>query len=433
MLCGMRPTDAHRVLEQEGEILGYFEAAGMDDNQAAPGVLRYSPEDGTTVRLIAAPPGWPTTLGGRGELVVHGVTSEGHPFTLLDARVSSLALGDRPTRLRAATLALGAHFDAETTWSSASYGTAHLHEWVGEAGLSITDWQTNERGQTQRFAHEWTPPPSYVVELEDARLTIGPAMSTEAAHAAEQHVRTDTRLRVRPARPMTVGALERRFARPLLAFSVLAADRPDAITYEAVSDADRRERAVILRAGRMVTPRPWQPDSRFLFRAEQIADIAETYTRWIALWDEAGPEIATFVDTVNDGSTYSRARLLASVVTLEAYWRTRLHRPTSPGQKRQRLSLTKKLKALRDHSGVDPARIGGTNKDLKLLVAGRNLYAHLSQTLVELCDEEIDDGLVDNCRRATALIQACLLHDLGVPPERINEMFAKHLASWPLD
>jgi len=30
-------------------------------------------------------------------------------------------------------------------------------------------------------------------------------------------------------------------------------------------------------------------------------------------------------------------------------------------------------------------------------------------------------------------MQACLLHDLGVLPKRINEMFAEHLASWPLD
>ncbi len=429
----MRPTGAHRLLEQDGEILGYFALAGMDDEQAAPGVMRYSPEDGATVRLIDAPPGWPTALGQRGELVVHGMSSEGHPFTLLDARVSSLALGDRARRLRGATLALGAHLDAETTWSSAAYGTTHLHEWVGDSGLRIIDRQTDERGQTQHFAHEWTRPPSHVIELEDARLTIGPAMSTEAARSAEQRVRTDTYLGVKPAEPMTVGALERRFARPLLAFSVLAADRPAAITHEAVSDADRRERVVILRAGQMVQPRPWQPDTRFLFRAEQIADVAETYARWVALWEEAGPEIATFVDTVNEGSTYSRARLLASVVALEAYWRTRLRRKTSPGQKPQRLNLTEKLKALRDHSGVDPGRIGCTNMKLKLLVAARNLYAHLDQAVVHLSDEEIDDGLVDNCRRATALMQAALLRDLGVLPECIDEMFAEHLASWPLN
>ena len=102
------------------------------------------------------------------------------------------------------------------------------------------------------------------------------------------------------------------------------------------------------------------------------------------------------------------------------------------GQKKRSLDLTAKLKALREHSGIDPAQIGATNKNLKLLVAARNLYAHLNQTTVQLADDEIDDALLSNCRRATALMQACLLRDLGIGSEQINEMFAEHHRSWPL-
>jgi hypothetical protein len=36
----MRPSGAQRILEQKGEILGYFAVAGMDPEQSAPGVLR---------------------------------------------------------------------------------------------------------------------------------------------------------------------------------------------------------------------------------------------------------------------------------------------------------------------------------------------------------------------------------------------------------
>lgn len=132
-------------------------------------------------------------------------------------------------------------------------------------------------------------------------------------------VRTGTQLAARPAVPTTLGALERRFSRSFLAFAVVATGRPDATTMEAVSDAERGERAVILRMGRSVIPREWRPDGRFLFRAEQISDVAETYGRWIVLWQEAAPEIATFVDAVTEGSTYSRARLLASAVALEGH------------------------------------------------------------------------------------------------------------------
>lgn len=48
--------------------------------------------------------------------------------------------------------------------------------------------------------------------------------------------------------------------------------------------------------------------------------------------------------------------------------------------------------------------------------------------MVALSYEEIDDALLDNCPRATALLQSCLLRDLGVPSARIEKMFAKHLA-----
>jgi hypothetical protein len=429
ILSLVRSTGAQRILEEKGEITGYFELQGLKPDQAAPGILRYSAADGTTLRLVDAPAEWPTSLGHRGDLVVHGTTLDGgHPLTLLDAHVSSLAFGNRPTGVRAATLALGAHFDRETTWSCATYMTAHLHEWLGDSGLRH-DSELDERGQTQRLTYEWKPPPAYDVVLDDARVTIGPAMQSEWGRIADWCVRTGTQLAARPAVPKTLAALQRRFGRPLLAFAVLAADRPDAITMEAVSDAERGERAVILRMGHSVPPREWRPDGRFLFRAEQIKDVSEIYGRWIALWEEAAPEIATFVDAVTEGTTYSRARLLASVVALEGYWRTR--QPPTPCTGSQP-NLLEKLIALRAHTGVVAAQIGATDDNLKLLVAARNLYAHLDQHHVPLSDEQIDQALLPNCRRAAALMQACLLRDLGITPDRISDMFAEHHAAWPL-
>lgn len=382
----MRSTGAQRILEEKGEITGHFVLRDMD------------PELGTPRR----------------------------PLTLLDARVSSIALGDRVTALRGTTLALGAHLDGETTWSCATYTTAHLHEWLGDSGLRH-DTAFDDRGHTRHLTYEWEPPPSYFVELDDALVTIGPAMDSQYGRIADWCVRTGTQLAARPSVPTTLAVLERRFARPLLAFSVLAADRPDAITMETVSDAERRERAVVLRMGRSATAREWRPDGRFLFRAEQIKDVSDIYGRWLALWNLAAPEIATFVDAITEGNTYSRARLLASVVALEGYWRTR--KPPTAGDKPK---LLDKLIALRGHSGVAEQQIGATDDNLKLLVAARNLYAHLDQHHVSLSDEEIDDELLPNCRRATALMQACLLRDLGLAPKAISEMFAEHHAAWPL-
>ena len=428
----MKPTGAYRILVERGELLSWLALPDMAKEQAAPAVVRFSAADGVTALLLDAPDGWPTELGGRGELILYGVAVEGgQAFTILDARVSQLAHGKIARRLRATTLVLGAHVDLTTTWSSASYGTAHLHEWMGDTGLRITARDYDERGELRRFGHEWTPPAVHVVERERATLTFGPVMETEAAFSAEQRVITSTHLGVRPMEPLTIVEYEHAYARPLLAFSTFAADRPDAIIYESVSDKARRELAVILRAGRTIEPREWRPDNRFLFRADQIDDVAVLYSRWMKLWEDASAEIATFIDAISEGSTFSRARLLAGAAALEAYWRIRL-RFDEHGRRRRGASLVEKLKMLRAYAAIDPELIGATNANLKVIAAARNLYAHLDQTIVKLTADEIDDQLVENCRRASALLQACLLRDLDVEPARAQAMFEKHLANWPL-
>jgi hypothetical protein len=111
----VKPTGAHRILVEQGELLSWLVLPDMTEEQAAPAVVRFSPEEGVTALLLDAPEGWPTDLGYRGDLVVHGATVEGgHRFTILEARVDRLALGGKARRLHASTLALDAHLDRDT-------------------------------------------------------------------------------------------------------------------------------------------------------------------------------------------------------------------------------------------------------------------------------------------------------------------------------
>src|SRR5687768_1918658 len=48
----MRPTGAHRVLLERGELLSWLALPGMSDEQAAPAVERDSPDDGVPVQLV---------------------------------------------------------------------------------------------------------------------------------------------------------------------------------------------------------------------------------------------------------------------------------------------------------------------------------------------------------------------------------------------
>lgn len=84
----MKPTGAHRILVECGELLSWLALPDMAKEQAAPAVVRFSADDGVTAWLLDAPDGWPTELGARGELIVHGVAVDGGAaFTILDARV----------------------------------------------------------------------------------------------------------------------------------------------------------------------------------------------------------------------------------------------------------------------------------------------------------------------------------------------------------
>lgn len=123
-----------------------------------------------------------------------------------------------------------------------------------------------------------------------------------------------------------------------------------------------------------------------------------------------------FAQHVTDGLTYSPARFLTLHTAMEAYCRVRF------GKKNFRL--------MRDYADMDVATHGCDRAALRLIGVSCDYFSHLSTQPVSR--EEINDTLLDTTRRAHALMQACLLREMGFGPRQAERLLTRHHTSWPL-
>ena len=406
------------------QLLGRFWVAGASSDSAhqAAGVLNWSATDGVVVRLIGPLVGWPRDLAGA--LTVHGETVDGEKLSLIGCRIVSISLGGVATlTVSGTTLLLGDHATATTRWRTSVITTANLHEWSGETGLQVPDSDHAPTGHTTRVQMTWEVPDTRRVRLPTGELSLSPSMDTKWAIAPEWSIRTGTDVILKPKRPAKLDVLYRTGAAPLLSLIVVAGDRPDSITSEVVGDAKSRQRARVLRSGEVVSAREWRPDNAHLFTAAQLPDFATAVQRWFAISAATEPALGTFAEAINAGDTYSPGRFLQVVTALESYGRR---------WRKDKRILLKLLEGLRAYAGLPARSTGCTRRNLKLIVASRNFHAHLSQPNYGFSLEFVQLTTFESTRRASALMQACILRELGFSARATRKMLDEHYRNWPI-
>jgi ApeA N-terminal domain 1 len=398
---------------REGRALtGYFVPPGLEAE--VPGVMSWSVEDGARVELIGDTNGWPVM--GSPHFVVHGWLREGGEVSLLHAWVKTVAMTDQVTAVRSSTLALGEHVDRDTRWPRAIYSTANLSEWRRDTGLASSQPAPRTRPGHVRF--DWRPPERDEVEVPGARLTfLGRRDISEGAYSADWSISTWQDLVVNADQPLTLEEGWRRFASPLLNLRSFASDRPDGIVREILVDTERNRRIEVWRAGQTVRPRAWQPLG-YLFHADDLGDFAAATKAWWLLDEQLRPALGLFADHISHGQSYSPARFLALYTALEAYARAR-HRRNN-------------FRALRAYAGVPQKVTGCTDEALALIGASRRYFAHLGTGRGGPTIDDIEANLLLSTRRASALMQACLLRELGFSAAESEAMLNKHYGRWPL-
>jgi hypothetical protein len=397
----------------EGHVLtGYFVPRGLEAE--VPGVLSWSSEDGARLDLIGDTSSWPRM--GSKHFVVHGWLRDGGDVSLLHAWVKTVAMTDYVTALRSSTLALGEHVALDSLWTRAIYSTANLSEWRRDSGLEYS--HPAPRARPNHFRVDWQPPARDEVDVPGARLIFRGFGDISGTYSADWTITTRQDLVVNPEQPLTLDEGWRRFASPLLNLMSLASDRPEGIVREVLVDLESNRRIEVWRQGQTVRPREWRPVGGYLFHAQDLSDYPAAISKWWALDEQLRPALGLFADHINHGRSYSPARFLTLYTAMEAYARGRHGRSD--------------FRLLREYAGVPQKVTGCTNEALALVGASRRYFAHLGSRPGGAPIDEMEANTLLSTRRASALMQACLLRELGFSAAEVEDMLSDYYRRWPL-
>ncbi|PTL54101.1 hypothetical protein [Paraconexibacter algicola] len=405
----MSKKDREALLAGE-VVVGRFQVIGTED--VVPGVLRWSARDGATLELIDDASGFPRSFDAL-PFGVHGLLRNGGEVSLFDCRVSRMQLLDHPTHIRCSTLAYGAQVLPEDRWPRAIYGTAALSQWRDDSGIHLANLPSAD-DPTLRV--EFQPTTRDRVDVPGAELVFcGHRDTSPYGHRSDFWSRTDAVMVVNPRRPQTIAALMSKHAQPLRALMALAADRPDDLTREIYVDVDRPLRIEVWRQGRPPLKGEWE--RRQLFGADQLIDYPKAIRAWWRLHRQVWPALDLLGDHANEGNSFSPGRFLTVFSAIERYAEIR-HKTTD-------------LKKLRTYSQLDSSLTGCTNPALDLIGVTRGYVAHFNN-VDDARRAQVEDQMVVSTRRVAALMQACLLRNLGIRKGQRQTLLERHYASWPL-
>jgi ApeA N-terminal domain 1 len=416
-LLVVRPSKLQQALEAGETMRGLFWPAGAAFQ--TPGVLTWSDEGGARLQLAALDDPWPTDFNR--QFTVHAFLYQfgGQPLTLMHCRIVQKLNLDQPARIAGQTLAIGAHTDVDERWPVADYCPSALHESYPETGMSPPELTQGERPNL-RF--EWQQPEPLTIVVPGATLRLNPGMVEQLTWSWGPTWQIDTSMHftVEPDEPLTIDEYWPQYRSPLLGFLRFAADRPEDMAWEAFSNHDKNQRVIaVLREGRDVREREWRPNvGHFLFKAEDIDSEADVLSRWFGIWRQTEPALGYLGDYIEEGNAYSPQRFLTLYTAAEEYWRK------ATGES------GRNLRKLRARAGINDAVSHSDNDALALMGRLREYHAHLGSP--DLSPDEITDGTFDSTRRLYVQMQACLLRDVGLDTDRIEELITLHYQSWPV-
>jgi hypothetical protein len=409
----VRRSKLQEDLEAGKSIAGVF--APVTEDFETPAVLTWTPESGAQLQLASLDDKWPRDFSAN--FVVHGrLYGYSEPVTLMGSRVAQKLDLNRPAKIKAQTLALGEHTDSDERWPVANYCPSGLHEWYPETGLSLD----HPDDDIYRPHVSWTPPAQVSIPVPGAEIQINPGADWSWGFGPSWLIDTTMKFTVRPEESLTIDDFWLRYRTALLGFVVFASDRPDDMTWESFYNAESKRQIVVMRADRRSFDREWRPnDGHFLFKAADIESEVEAIQRWFAVWRASQPSLALFVEAIQDDRHYSPSRFLTLFTAAEGYWKSTKRAGESKWG----------IDALAQRAALPVELTRATKKNRARIGELRRYHAHLKPA-PKLTLEEIGEGTFESTRRLHVLLQACLLREIGVETDRIEELMALHYRDW---
>lgn len=412
----MISSRAKEKLQRGDPLIGWFAPAGASDDVA--GVLRWSSDDGARLELLEAGADWPQEVGAR-EFTVHGSLRDGGEISMLSCWVQRRdPLRQAVVAVMSPGMAVGGLTTPRERWARAVFATHNLDHWRPYTGLKFS--RPNRRRRPRHCRMDWQPPQADRLRVKGAALTFATDLHAPVVlDAPTWQVETHQSVAVEPLKPFTMQQAERYYAVPLLTLTAFAVNRPDALTKEVYLDRDKRRRVEVWWSGRRRNLSAWRPGrDRVLFRADDFADFAKSVRRWWRLHEKVWPALGTFGDHIVEGHSYSPSRFLTLYTAVETYSRARHGH--------------KDLKKLRQYAEVASEVTGCTNRAIALIGASRKYFAHRGHVGQAFSDADIEQGAYDSTRRLEALLQTCLLRELGFKKRRTTALLEDYYSNWPV-
>jgi hypothetical protein len=131
------------------------------------------------------------------------------------------------------------------------------------------------------------------------------------------------------------------------------------------------------------------------------------------------PALGLLAEVINGGNTFSVPRFITLYTAAERYWKA-----PHPTQQWRPAQLAK--------TADMPQAVTGASKDaVSLIGASRNYHAHL-EVGTRFSPERIIDETYESTRRLHALLQACLLRELGFDTANTERLLSQHYRNWPV-
>jgi ApeA N-terminal domain 1 len=433
------------ALERGEEMHGLFRMADRPETETS-GVLRWSRESGAGLWLIAPTMhwtgGWPGTSRTQRTINVYGTaTGKGTRVTLPGALITNTTFGTGVSEVRLASsqLVLFAHLDPAQVWKRLLLRSANLHEWFPMTGFGQPEMAFDQRGQVRRLTIPWQLPRGRRVPMKDAEIRFAPRMTAEPGPwRPDRSITTTVDIMVTAREAATADELHARFAVPLIDLFVIAGGVPDTITYEALRRG-KRSQAVVLRQGPEPRWREWRPDRPLLFYADDLTEFRVALRRWFDLHARLSPAFEVFARSIND-DRYTPERLLHVAGSLETYHRVlyerhwwRWWRKQHPASTRKKPStLLERITHLQRLSGVPESATGLTAANRELLVSSRNHFAHLDAPRYGYSMADVYDNAIPTIRRSVALMQVCIMRQLGFTARDAVDRLRNHYKGWAI-
>jgi len=413
----MRLSQLEQKLVAGESVTGRFAPAGADF--ATPGVLKWSSDEGALLELADRTHPWPD--GEEDGFTVHGTPYDGEAITLMDCMVRRWSFNNITTHISSSTLAIGEHTEPGEGWPKANFRPGTLHEWIPETGLSIGGDDKDDEDDAATFVLTYRQPVRRVVQVPDGEVSIYPSGYYGWSYSPNWKIETAMTFGASPTDALTITEHFNHYGGPLRAFCIFVADKPDDLLLESYYAPETKRRIAVLRPNRHPSRTEWRPgNDRYLFQAEHVADVGETVRRWLDVWHRSVPSLGLLAETIEQGRTYSAPRFLTLYTAAETYFKA-IHASYGPWSPR----------SLAEIADVDPALTGATRDAIAMIGRLRSYHAHGAR-LDPGQDEQQALLTYDATRRLHALLQVCVMRDLGMPTDVIEQRLVAHYRGWPL-